>query len=747
MKKRLWVTLSSVSSLLVILLGLLGYQGKEGMVGTTDAARRRGREESEFKDGTWYDRTCRADEAKYRAEDKSPLHIFLGTEFGTYQHARYDRFVRVREGFGPFGWIRSLGYRQYRVEGAQTYHVFNGPEKLVDLAQELGTVFSNVYGVVFSRTNSADLVYGMTGNSGFYDVSVLVRGPVVATNVCEGATAYELRFSVANPNLEHDAKFDDLTRSVETWRRAFAPIVIRPETESDPAAWDYRPPLEPTTEEQLMHAIKMKDQKHVPWFAGMPGVLTSARGNRHYSGCTEAEADEYSVDDKFFYRWCSEAEKDRLSELSTRPRRMRQRKPGEKRSHRSGYIDGRILAGDTVQWFDANRDLRKGTVVGKDEGGEYVEEFKCYIKTTHIEYMAMESDWLPSPMTSNYNSRVQSVYAQMKQLEERYNAFYEGGRLKAGVTVTNKLDLLREFMDDFRAQNEPGEHPVVNYSILEMPTKAAARAAVERNEVQAKNRWLSSVNRAIEDIISRYLRWGICRHEERRHRVCADCRKLITEHCALSPYDVYLLIYGWPMKGFPESRSRIVAPYRPLGAPVSREDLYYGFSISTEESAENVLRALGGESLTNDVEFALSAWTAIGSAIESPEQLDKFRLMQCLADVVAKCGTAKTCAWLSGRVIIEYGETSYLPWEFAYCLSDVIAKNGVKNDEQHYCASGAEGGPPGHMEKLSDRIIKWTKERFSSDLFKELKKKSEDPRGKTVWEERFPQPLKVEKTI
>lgn len=115
------------------------------------AAKRDAKGATEFNDGTWYERQCRADEDKYRAADKSPLHIFLGTEFGTCQHVRSDKFVRVREGFGPFGWIRSLGYRQYRVEGFQTYHTFNGADKLVDLAQGMETVFSNAYGVVFSR--------------------------------------------------------------------------------------------------------------------------------------------------------------------------------------------------------------------------------------------------------------------------------------------------------------------------------------------------------------------------------------------------------------------------------------------------------------------------------------------------------------------------------------------------------------------------------------------------------------------
>lgn len=201
------------------------------------------------------------------------------------------------------------------------------------------------------------------------------------------------------------------------------------------------------------------------------------------------------------------------------------------------------------------------------------------------------------------------------------------------------------------------------------------------------------------------------------------------------------------MKGFPEPRPGIVAAYRPVGIPVAHDNPYSGFAISTEASAETVLRALGSESLTNDVDFALSAWTAIGSAIESPEQFDKFRLMQRLALVAVRRGTAKACAWLSGRMIIEYGETSYLPWEFSYCVSDAIEKNGVKNDRQYFTSSRPEGGPPGHLEKYSERILNWTKERFSSSLFQELKKREEDPRGKAVWESRFPPPPLVEVDI
>ena len=718
--------------LAVVAAGCLDREAPDGCDGGKST-------KTEVNDGAWYERKCGEDEALYRAEDKSPLHIFLGTEFGTYQHVRGDRFVRVREGFGPFGWVRSLGHQQYRVEGVQAYHLFNGSDGLVSRADGLVALFSNVYNVVFSPTNAADLVYGMTGKSCCYDISVLVRGPIDATNVCAGAKAYELLFSVVNPKIRHDRKFDELAWSIESWQRAFPPIVVRPEVASDPEAWRYHPPAEPTTEEQLMHAIKMKDPKLVPRFAGMPGVMTLSKNvQRFYSGCTEGEADEFNVDNRFFYRWCSEAEKDRMAELSTRPQRMRPRGSGEKRIHRPGYFDGEILSGDTVRWFDDNKDWRTGTVVGKDEGGEYVKDFKCYVKTTHVELMAKESDWLPSPMTTNYQARARAVHALMKQLKNEVDAFYESRGSTPGLTVTNRLDLIRKFMDALREQNKPGYHPVITYSVLQMPTKAAARATVARNEIQAKNRWLSEVNRAIEDIISHYFSWDVCRHNGRKHRVCDNCRKMITERCALSPYEVYQMVYGWPMDGFPEPRVEIISPYRPLGAPVPPNDPYFHCSIATEASAETVLRALRDKPITNDVEFALSAWTAIGTAIESPAQFDKFRLMQRLADVTVQHGTAKACAWLSGRMIIEYGETSYLPWEFAYCVSDAIAKSGVKNDLQYFAPTKSEGGSQGHMEKSSERIIKWTKERFASNLFKELKAQKVDPRGMAVWERRFP---------
>ena len=72
------------------------------------------------------------------------------------------------------------------------------------------------------------------------------------------------------------------------------------------------------------------------------------------------EADSFSPYGKYFYRFCSEAEMHRLSEMASRPHRLRPRGVGEKRAHRPSYIDGEVLPGDSVTWRNSMRRFCRG---------------------------------------------------------------------------------------------------------------------------------------------------------------------------------------------------------------------------------------------------------------------------------------------------------------------------------------------------------------------------------------------------
>ena len=72
-------------------------------------------------DGSWYAKQVAKAEEQYRKEDKSPLHYFLGTEFGCYQMP-YAYWMRLKEHFGPFGWIRTMrngGSKRFKADVLQ----------------------------------------------------------------------------------------------------------------------------------------------------------------------------------------------------------------------------------------------------------------------------------------------------------------------------------------------------------------------------------------------------------------------------------------------------------------------------------------------------------------------------------------------------------------------------------------------------------------------------------------------------
>ena len=77
---------------------------------------------------------------------------------------------------------------------------------------------------------------------------------------------------IVNEELGEDPSPVSLNRRIIGWDKVFRPISIDPADEGGAAAWLYRPPDEPSTEEQIMAAIREKNESLVPRFAGYPGI-------------------------------------------------------------------------------------------------------------------------------------------------------------------------------------------------------------------------------------------------------------------------------------------------------------------------------------------------------------------------------------------------------------------------------------------------------------------------------------------
>ena len=248
------------------------------------------------QDGSWYAQQVAKAEEKYRKEDKSPLHYFLGTEFGCYQMLD-EYWMRLKERFGPFGWIRTTrngGSKRFKADAELTYHLKNGPSNLVDVAKGVAGLFRERFGVDMhepQRDVGSNCVWCVEGKSPPYDVCVKVCGPFDVSPTNGEWCAYSLQFVVENRWLGENPKPHQYSyMKKKKWGEVFAPIRIDPEREGEPAAWLYSPPKEPTTEEQVSRALKEKNISLVPRYAGYHGVFHMGDVDIKHTGCTEQEA-------------------------------------------------------------------------------------------------------------------------------------------------------------------------------------------------------------------------------------------------------------------------------------------------------------------------------------------------------------------------------------------------------------------------------------------------------------------------
>ena len=633
-------------------------------------------------DGSWYAKQVAKAEEQYRKEDKSPLHYFLGTEFGCYQMP-YAYWMRLKEHFGPFGWIRTMrngGSKRFKADAELTYHLMNGPSNLVNVAKGVAELFRDRFGVEMQeaqQSGGSNCVWIAEGKSAPYDVLVKVCGPFETSSTNGEWRAYALQFEVANRWLGDNPKAQHFNpmRTKETWAEVFAPIRVEPERESIPDAWLYSPPKEPTTEERLARAIKEKKPSLVPRYAGFPGGITKDGVETKFTGCTEQEADFFSPDSNMFFRYCSPEEQNRMRDLASTPRRLKPRKPGEKRWHSVGNICGSVLPGDMVRWRSEKGDLLTGVVVSPDEEGEYVEAFKSKVRETERIVMAQKEDWLPTAASSNFIARTKDLCARLDQWRKDDNSLWESADRRDEVkwTAAYKESFRRKVkrLSELRREYKPGVYENMTFSVIALRTKEFAALSVKRNEFQDMVRWQHGVNGAIEDLlrgIGRLCREG--RVGSGGYLSEEECREL-----GLSGHERNMIENGheWAQFGKGDAGMRIhwvQPPHVPL---------YPRDGVEIEWNPEAYVERMAAYTDSHAVDYvkAFSAYVEFATNVVA---FSDAKLAAGFAKRIASELEPRQRVWLVRELCLAYGVRSLAPWRVYAEVGGIVSRNAEGKD-------------------------------------------------------------------
>ena len=466
-----------------------------------------------------------AEAAAFLASDPSPLARFLDTQFGPYDNSP-SRFLKLREPFGPFRWIRCVQDREGRqclVDGELVFlaEADADPAPLVSSLESLRGAFERDWAVSFESPAACarpDDVLFLSGTNGAYRVAVELRddGPVDdPAGGGAGLRRLVARFEVWNAVLAPYRDFGCPPRQPRLWSEVFAPIVVRAAGAADPSAWIYRPPEGPSTEEILREAIRLRDGKHAEAVAGAP-VGTRFGGGRREVGaedaraffraapdggahgyfCTEAEAD--GVLDAFgeprFVRFADRDETARIYRLFLTPAALRPRKPGERRWHGEECPDGEILPGDRLVWHTGEfRDRNEGVVCAEGEDGVPVAAFGGVrvkdVRTTEAP-RPEDRDW-----TAFHDWREKSETMRRRAWEINRAAKEAPDDLAA-------LGRAVAFLRELDALDEPGLYTAPHgESSLETGDRAQVRAYVARRTREARE-WFQFALRNCRAIVA-----------------------------------------------------------------------------------------------------------------------------------------------------------------------------------------------------------------------------------------------------
>ena len=679
------------------------------------------------QDGSWYAQQVAKAEEKYRKEDKSPLHYFLGTEFGCYQMLD-EYWMRLKERFGPFGWIRTTrngGSKRFKADAELIYHLVNGPSNLVNVAKGVAGLFRERFDVDMHEPQldvGLNCVWCVEGKSPPYDVCVKVCGPFDVSPTNGELRAYSLQFVVENRWLGENPKPHQYSyMKKKKWVEVFAPIWVEPERESEPDAWLYSPPKEPTTEEQVSRALTEKNISLVPRYAGYHGAFYIDGVDIKFTGCTEREADFFSASSDMFFKYCTDEKKDKVDEMIATLRSMEPRKPGVKRYHFVGNINGKVLPGDEVTWFSKDGDMLSGIVVAPEEDGEFVDAFNVKVRVTKRTLMPKAEDWLPTQASSNFNERTRKLYARLDQWRKDDNSLWgstdrrDEGKLSAAhkENFRRKVNRLAELHGEY----VPGVYQNVLFHNAGIVTKAMAIESVKRTEYQDMVRWQHGVRSAIRDLLSGL---GL---------VCNDGRighvgLLTEEECGelgLSGYERNMIENGHEWSRFGEGDAGMgIRGVQPPHVPLYPRD-----GVGIEWNPDAYVKQMSGYTDSEAVDYvkAFSAYVEFATNVEAFADAG---LAAAFAQKIASELKPKQRVWLVRELCLGYGVRSLAPWMVFAETGTIVSQKGDGKDSSAEIAwfRSVVGTQyfKGQMKRLADdAFLKWMRGKLDKFMDRKIK--------------------------
>lgn len=678
------------------------------------------------------------------------LYGFLGAKFGTGMEYPCVKYVKLDKPFWGFSWIRmdsSPGYcPMARCDASMSFRTAGRSTVPVRRMKALRDFFADRYGVEYiieSENSDCFFAAGVAGEE--YHVSVY------ATNFVEKSSdsqtiVYEIGFEVVNEICiaGSDNRTSDSSRG--NWKDALHITDIAEADLERDSAWRYVAVKGKTAEELLDDWIKTGDDGPliVPGKRYKIGTPISMNRRDGYF-CPEWEADIiHSVKDGWggFIKFASREVQKRIAAKLYHPSFFRPRKAGVYHHYYDGVYIGEIVPGDKITWTDKDSVRREGIVCDTEGEGEYVEKFKCRIKTVKMTEMARPCDYLPSQLSSNYMAAARSVYLLLDEYRAEINRVF-GKNGTAESAPADYCKVIGKYLSKLHEQIRPGRHISINYNGLEIPTREAARRSVRYRERHDLVRWQDAVDYAISDVlgyIRTVFRWN---PNETEGDVFVRKRIVLTDELCeimgLSAYERKLATYdkywrgGMSTLNYKVGEPRIVqnvfAPHLPAVGRVPESYPYKDFIVSGQYDVPSVVDALSSSPLTNELEIAFAVWTAVGTCISSGmAKKQKEDAVVAFAGMLVQRGSPLDYAWTTWRLAVEYGDLSILPWTFLHAVVTGVRGNELSGDRQAASRVEVFGRPiPYKRQTVLKAFFEWTKRAFGSAYFKTaLKNESED---------------------
>lgn len=306
-----------------------------------------------------------------------------------------------------------------------------------------------------------------------------------------------------------------------------------------------------------------------------------------------------------------------------------------------GNIFWKVIPGDTVEWYEAKKRRRVGTVVKEGEGGVYWDPIKAYVKVTVDEELAAKEDWAPTEATKQYEKWRFEVWNKIRDFE---------GRMKSE-------DDLRDALSFFASKMQPGyfNSPYLdNVDDGAVPTKEYVRKKVLARECRAYNDWQYELIGARREILDYY--FGIHRNCPAKARPDAETAKRI----GLTREEDY---YLRALPGWDSLEQRLHMKYG------LRDDINTGFrvvgeckALPTEREVDELVAKLREMSEKKEEvrywrdEHLLPVCHALETVLENDDTPAMKRLCQAAIDAVLTHPSEYRIGTLCKKICLEYGE-------------------------------------------------------------------------------------------